>query len=53
MADQRKTERDEPQRTSQDDEQIRGIGDHGHDDEFDDADDLGEDDADEDNRDAI
>jgi hypothetical protein len=53
MADQRNPGRDEPQRTSQDDEHIRGVGDQDHDDEFDDIDDLDADDADDDNRDAV
>jgi hypothetical protein len=53
MAHQRNIERDEPQRTSENDEQVRGVGDWDRDDEFDDTDDLEEDDADEDDRDAI
>jgi hypothetical protein len=53
MADHRNTERDEPQRTSQDEEQIRGVGDWNRDDEFDDTDDLGDDELDEDDRDAV
>jgi hypothetical protein len=40
MANQRDTERDEPQRTSQDEEQIRGVAER--DDEFEDTDDLDE-----------
>ncbi len=47
MKDQQSPERDRP-RTSQDEEQIRGVGDQDPDDEFDDTDDLEDDEADED-----
>jgi hypothetical protein len=53
MAEHRNTGRDEPQRTTKDDDQIRGVGDQDGDDEFDDMDDLDEDEADEDNSDTI
>lgn len=36
------TEREEPQRTSEDEERIRGVADQEQDDEFDDTDDLDE-----------
>jgi hypothetical protein len=45
MPDQRKTERDEPQRTSVDDERIRSIAEQ--DDDFDDYEELEDEDADE------
>ncbi len=46
MPDKKDPQRDEPQRTSQDEERIRGVGDQ--DDEFDETDDdLDDDDADE------
>ena len=54
MADQRKIEADEPQRTGKDEEQIRGVADQDRDDEFEDTDDdLDEDEADEEDRDPI
>jgi hypothetical protein len=49
MAKQRDMERDEPQRTSQDEEQIRGVAES--DDEFEDTDDLDEEEGDEDEED--
>jgi hypothetical protein len=48
MPDQRKTERDDPQRTSRDDERVRGIGDPDRDDLFEDEDDLDEEEPEED-----
>ena len=48
MADQRKTNRDDPQRTSRDDERARGIGDPDRDEAFDDEDDLEEEEQEED-----
>ena len=42
MTEQRKTERDEPQRTSQDEERLRGIADQEEEDDFDDSDDTDE-----------
>jgi len=46
MTDQRKTEREEPQRTSVDEERIRGIADQ--EDDFEDDEDFDENEADDD-----
>ena len=51
MADQRKTEREEPQRTRQHEEQIRGVGER--DEEFDDLEDFDEEDADDEDEGTI
>jgi len=51
MANQRDMERDEPQRTSQDEERIRGVAES--DDEFEDTDDLDEEDEAEEDEGAI
>ncbi len=49
MANQRNMERDEPQRTSQDEERVRGVAEN--DDEFDETDDLDEEEEDMDEED--
>ena len=51
MTEQRKSEREEPQRTSLDEDRVRGIADQ--EDEFDDDEDVDEDDTDQDDEGTI